>query len=189
MTPRKPTPVVESILRRLRDLGREQGEDFQRVLTRYGVERFLHRLAKSEHAQRFVLKGAALFAVWVGKPHRPTRHLDLLGYGPSGSEDLQGVFQSICALVVENDGVEFLTETLVVEPIREAQAYEGQRVTVKARLGKARISRSTSVLATPSHPGPRPSSTPRSWAWSHLVCSPTRAKRSWPKSSRQWRAG
>jgi hypothetical protein len=43
------------------NLARECREDFQLVLTRYGLERLLYRLAQSPHASEFVLKGAALF--------------------------------------------------------------------------------------------------------------------------------
>jgi hypothetical protein len=32
------------------------------VLTRYAVERFLYRLSRSPHAERFVLKGAVTLA-------------------------------------------------------------------------------------------------------------------------------
>ena len=41
----------------------------------------LYRLAKSPHGARFVLKGATLFTVWTGQPHRATRDVDLLGFG------------------------------------------------------------------------------------------------------------
>ena len=43
---------------------------------RYALERLLYRLSKSAHRQRFVLKGAMLFATWVAAPFRPTRDLD-----------------------------------------------------------------------------------------------------------------
>lgn len=61
---------------RLLRLARERGEDFQLVLTRYANERFLYRLATSDHASKFVLKGAALFTLWTGEPHRATRDVD-----------------------------------------------------------------------------------------------------------------
>lgn len=36
----------------------------------------------SDHAPNFLLKGALLFQLWYGQPHRPTRDADLLGFGP-----------------------------------------------------------------------------------------------------------
>lgn len=83
---------------RLARLSRERGEDFQLVLTRYANERLLFRLASSRHAQRFVLKGAALFTLWTGKPHRATRDLDLLGFGDPGVNSRMKDFYDIAVL-------------------------------------------------------------------------------------------
>ncbi|MEZ4224724.1 MAG: hypothetical protein R3B13_27480 [Polyangiaceae bacterium] len=57
---KSPKDIGASVRARLLRLARERGEDFQLVLTRYANERLLYRLASSEHASRFVLKGAAL---------------------------------------------------------------------------------------------------------------------------------
>ncbi|WP_192250410.1 hypothetical protein [Mesorhizobium silamurunense] len=40
------------------------GEDFQRVLTRYAIERLLFRLSQTDAAESYVLKGAMLFVTW-----------------------------------------------------------------------------------------------------------------------------
>lgn len=92
MTRKTPRDMVASVRLRLLNLSRRSGEDFQRLLTRYAVERFLDRLSRSEHAPRFVLKGALLFALWTGEFHRPTRDVDLLGLGDSSAEGLAEVF-------------------------------------------------------------------------------------------------
>jgi hypothetical protein len=76
-----PTNLPASVRDRLLQLSRQQGEDFMLTLTRYAVERFLYRLSLSPHAEKFVLKGAALFAVWAHQPYRPTRDVDFLGKG------------------------------------------------------------------------------------------------------------
>ena len=73
--------IGASVRARLLQLARERGEDFQLMLTRYANERLLFRLATSSHAEQFVLKGASLFTLWTGSPHRATRDLDLLGFG------------------------------------------------------------------------------------------------------------
>jgi hypothetical protein len=73
VTKTAPKDVGTSVRARLSRLARERGEDFQLVLTRYANERLLFRLASSRHAERFVLKGAVLFTLWTGKPHRATR--------------------------------------------------------------------------------------------------------------------
>jgi hypothetical protein len=71
--------IGASVRARLLRLARERGEDFQLILTRYANERLLYRLASSEKASQFVLKGAALFILWTVVQHRATRDLDLVG--------------------------------------------------------------------------------------------------------------
>lgn len=71
--------IGTSVRTRLLRLAKQRNDDFQLVLLRFVNERLLYRLATSAHANRFVLKGAALVTVWTGKPHRATRDLELLG--------------------------------------------------------------------------------------------------------------
>ena len=89
------------------------------MLTQYAIERLLYCIAESEYAARFVLEGAVLFAIWTGEVHRPTRDLDLLGFGDSGAGELARVFRSLCAATHPNDGLTFSADTVQVEPIRE----------------------------------------------------------------------
>ena len=69
--------VSASIRARLLSLAQSRGEDYQRVLGRYAIERFLYRLGRSEYRDNFALKGATLFTLWTGQTHRPTKDLDL----------------------------------------------------------------------------------------------------------------
>jgi predicted nucleotidyltransferase component of viral defense system len=131
--------VAASVRQRLLNLSRKTGEDFQLLLTRYAVERLLYRLAESEYAASFVLKGAMLFALWTGEMHRPTRDLDLLGFGDGSERELTNVFRSLCSTVVTDDGLTFSADTVNVEPIREDQEYGGQRVHMVVQLGSARV--------------------------------------------------
>jgi hypothetical protein len=71
----------------------------------------------------FVLKGAALFTLWTGKPHRATRDLDLLGFGDPSEAHIRDVFTEILAQEVPNDGVRFDLGSLAVGLIREGQEY------------------------------------------------------------------
>ena len=98
---------IESIRQRLLNLSRESGETFDYVLARYGIERVLYRLGRSEVADQFVLKGATLFHVWNMKLHRPTRDLDLLGFGPNDPETLRSVMLEIMRVPCEDDGLAF----------------------------------------------------------------------------------
>lgn len=124
---------------RLLDRARRDGEDFQRLLMRYAIERLLFRLSTSRHAEDFVLKGATLFALWMGKPHRATKDLDLLGRGPPDVERLVGVFREIAGAECPEDGVFFDPAGISGAPIREAATYAGVRVVVPGGLAGARI--------------------------------------------------
>jgi predicted nucleotidyltransferase component of viral defense system len=134
-----PTDIGTSVRARLLRLARQQGEDHQLMLTRYANERLLFRLSSSRHAHQFVLKGAALFALWTGKPHRATRDLDLLAFGDPGVEHMREIFSEVLALDVVDDGVHFDMATLAVGLIREEQEYGGVRIEVVARLTSAKV--------------------------------------------------
>lgn len=109
------------------------------VLTRYATERLLYRLSRSSHAERFVLKGALLLLVWLGETIRPTRDADLLGFGELDAETLARTFAEIIANPVEPDGLVFDAGSMRVTAIRPEDAYGGQRLTLLARLGPARL--------------------------------------------------
>ncbi|MBK8467524.1 MAG: nucleotidyl transferase AbiEii/AbiGii toxin family protein [Chloracidobacterium sp.] len=130
--------IASSVKARLTARAKEQREDVQSVLVRYGVERFLYRLSISPHKDRFLLKGAALFSLWFDAPHRPTKDLDLLGFGSNDIYTLEDKIRSICKVQTE-DGLEFLTETVRGEQIRKEEAYQGVRIKFVAKLGQARI--------------------------------------------------
>ena len=131
--------LARSVQVRLARHARAIGVDPNLVLTRYAVERFLYRLSRSPHADRFVLKGALLLLVWLGDTLHPTRDAGLLGFGDLSAEVLAGIFGEICDVLVEPDAMTFLADTLRVAPIRLADEYGGHRVTLQSRLGAARL--------------------------------------------------
>jgi Nucleotidyl transferase AbiEii toxin, Type IV TA system len=131
--------VGASVRARLLERSREERIDFQVLLTRYALERLLYRLSRSAHRNRFVLKGAMLFVTWVEASFRPTRDLDLLGYGENSPEAIGGAFRAICAEPAEDDGVLFDVDGLNAEPIREDLEYGGVRVRTHATIAGARI--------------------------------------------------
>jgi predicted nucleotidyltransferase component of viral defense system len=139
MTQDKPSNVAASVRQRLLKIIRETGDDANLVWTRYATERLLYRLSVSEYAGDFILKGAMLFMAWTGQSYRPTVDMDFLSRGAASGERLTGVFRNICAVEVEPDGLEFDANSVKAAPIREEQIYQGQRVTLMAFLGKARI--------------------------------------------------
>jgi len=139
VTESKVKNLPASVKARLTNLAREQKEDFQELLSRYGRERLLYRLSVSEFQGSFVLKGALLFAYWTGAPHRPTRDLDLLGYGDPNIAVLEKVFRDLCAVEVQPDGLEFQPDSVNGERIKDDEKYEGVRLHLTALLEKSRI--------------------------------------------------
>ena len=139
MTRSGPKNIVASVQARLVARSRELGVEHQLTLARYGGERFLYRLSRSEFADRFVLKGAALLLIWLGEAIRPTKDVDLLGLGDTSAEALERVFIALCAVDAPEDGLSFLADSVRVDAIRRDQEYGGMRVTLLAMLGNVRI--------------------------------------------------
>lgn len=134
-----PKKLAASVKARLQNEAARRGDDFNLLLLRYGIERLLFRLSQSAYADRFLLKGAMLFVVWDEKTHRPTRDLDLLGFGPSEKQDLQKLFQEVVTLPVVDDGLVFDPASVRAEEIREDNTYGGVRVRIMAKLGPAEV--------------------------------------------------
>ena len=127
-----------SIRAKLLSLSREKGEDYQRVLGRFAIERFLYRLSISTYRDRFVLKGATLFTLWTGETHRPTKDLDLLGWGSSAIVDVEQVFRDICE-IAEDDGIVFDSHSVQGTTIKENDEYNGIQIRFRAELAGAQI--------------------------------------------------
>jgi hypothetical protein len=136
-SPRK--DLVASIQARLLQHSRTLGVEHQLTLVRFAGERLLYRLAASEHAGKFVLKGAALMLLWLGEKIRPTKDIDLLGSGDTSARELNRVFTTLCEQKGAGDGLDFLAQTVRVEAIREQQEYGGTRGTLTAKLGNIKI--------------------------------------------------
>lgn len=128
-----------SIHARLLNLARTRGDDFNLILNRYGLERWLYRLSASEERERLWLKGAMLFALWFDVPHRPTRDADFLGFGEIDSRALAEAIRKVSA-IESDDGVVFDAASINVEEIREEARYGGLRVKLIGYLGRTRCS-------------------------------------------------
>lgn len=134
-----------SIQARLLNYSRDRQVNHNHTLARYGIERLMYRLSRSSHADRFVLKGAMLFVLWLKNSQRPTQDLDLLGFGDLSAATLRSVFEDICETPVEDDGLEFFKERIDIEEIRETEVYQGLRVRIPGRLGNIRLTVSVDV--------------------------------------------
>lgn len=134
------TNISASVFARLKNWAVANRQDLQYVLFRYANERFLYRLSAVRESHAFVLKGATMFLVWAGAPHRATKDIDLLGFGDPSPERLVALFRRIAAVPCAEDGVVFDIESVVSAPIREGLEYGGVRVTVRGRLASAALS-------------------------------------------------
>jgi hypothetical protein len=111
--------------------------DFNQVLVRFALERILYRLTQSQHADRFLLKGALLFTLWYDMSHRATRDADLLGFGASDLASVAETFRDIAAVAVD-DGIAFDPASVTVEEIRKKLGYGAVRVIIAGEVAKAR---------------------------------------------------
>ena len=130
--------TAASVRAKLKTKAAEKGVEFQNLLVRFGNERLLYRLSRSAYQKSFLLKGAALFAVWMGEPHRPTQDMDLLAFGESDIPTLENIFREICAIAGE-DGLEFSLDSIKGAEIRAEKIYQGVRIKLLAFLDGARI--------------------------------------------------
>jgi len=131
--------LVQSVQARLKNEALDKNRPFTEMLELYAVERFLHRLGRSEHRDRFVLKGALLLRHWLGTETRPTRDIDLLGPADLGEGGLRKVLAEILALEVEDDGIEFEPDSTSIQPIRGESAVLGLRAKFDAHLARTRL--------------------------------------------------
>ncbi|HAT1982245.1 TPA: nucleotidyl transferase AbiEii/AbiGii toxin family protein [Legionella pneumophila] len=130
--------IGESVRSRLKNIAVKEDSDFNAVLTRYGLERLLYRIGESEYSKQFLLKGALLFNLWYDMPHRPTKDIDLLGFGDNDLAYIKQTFSKICRISVD-DGISFLSETVTVHTIKKDGGYTGARVELFGELAKAKI--------------------------------------------------
>ena len=128
---------VASIHARLLERAKRDGVDFNLMLARYALERWLYRLSISQARGEFMLKGALLFDLWFDVPHRPTRDADFLGFGPADAKILTRTVQTVCR-ISGDDGMQFDPHSVNVTEIRKEANYDGLRVKFIGTLGRAR---------------------------------------------------
>ena len=127
--------IGKSIRTRLLNLAKEEKQEYMKVLVRYLHERLLFRISASPYKSHFLLKGSSLLFALDGFKARPTIDIDLLGERISNDRDsLKEVFQKVCGVECEGDGVYFDADSLDLEPIAVEKKYPGTCVKVVAHL-------------------------------------------------------
>lgn len=130
--------VAASVRDRLLHLAQRTDTNFSRLITRFGLERFLYRLSASPHANEFLLKGALLFSLWYQDRNRPTRDADFVALTSNDVERLVAVFKTVCAVQVD-DGVSFDPDSVIGRALGVEEKYV-VRVTLTGELNRARLS-------------------------------------------------
>ncbi len=130
--------VVAWIRDRLLQVARQEGIQFQRVLTLYKQEGLLHRIVSTDLAESVVLKGGLLLFQLKGLVARPTKDIDLLGTGNDADQmHLLNVLRSAADVEID-DGLTFDQDSIVVAPISGQTEHGGVRGNIVAYLGSAR---------------------------------------------------
>lgn len=130
--------LVASLQDRLKNEGRRTGIGYASLLEQFALSRFFARLAQSDHADRFILKGAQLFRFLEQDGHRPTRDADFLSFGDHDPAALNEIFTEICELQPEKDDA-LSWQNIRAAAIRDENSYGGVRVLIICQLGKVRI--------------------------------------------------
>lgn len=140
MNPKPVQNIPASIRQRLLNRAKADNRPFNDVLQYFAMERFLYRLSKSAHADKFILKGALMLRVWQSPEVRPTMDIDVLGRTNSAETGIAAQARDILAVEVEPDGLVFDASTIRTERISEDADYEGIRVRFTGGLDSARVS-------------------------------------------------
>ena len=140
MTKGKPKDVAASVRGRLENKAKETGRPFAELLQYFAMERFLYRLAKSPHADKFVLKGALMLVAWRVANSRPTKDIDFMARMPNDVDFITSTFKTVCGQTVEEDGLVFDADSIKGRVIKEDAEYEGVRVTFLGYLQRSRTS-------------------------------------------------
>lgn len=129
MTKGKPKDIAASVRGLLQRQAKAMGRPSEELLHYYAMERYLYRLTKSPHVNRFVPKGALMLVAWRAPAFRPTRDIDFLARMPNDIESLAALFKDVCKQAVEDDGLVFDAQSVQGRTIKEDADYEGVRVT------------------------------------------------------------
>ena len=136
---KQPKNIPASIRQRLLNKSRAEHRPLNELLQYYAIERFLYRLSKSAHADRFILKGALMLRVWNSPEIRPTMDIDMLGRTANDEAGIIRQIKEILDVVAEPDGIIFNPESIQSERITEDSDYEGIRITFMGELDSAEI--------------------------------------------------
>jgi len=150
-----PANIAASVRQRLLNLARAENRPFNELLQYYAMERYLYRLSRSGHSERFILKGALVLRVWSFPAQRSTMDIDLLGRTSNRPEDVSEVIREIMDVDAEADGLVYSPASVRAERITEDAEYDGIRIRFEVRLDTAKIFMQVDIgFGDAVHPAP-----------------------------------
>jgi len=129
--------LEKSFKAKLRAIAKEKNRDPADLWQSLTLERFLVRMAKSEHRNHFILKGGILLSKYI-EIGRETTDLDFLARKISNEiSGLKVIFEKIAAIDL-HDGFSF-QEIKIGELAHPHMGYPGVEVSMMAYFGKTRF--------------------------------------------------
>ncbi|HSL44808.1 MAG TPA: nucleotidyl transferase AbiEii/AbiGii toxin family protein [Anaerolineales bacterium] len=122
-----PKDIVASVYARLTNEAKKLGRQYAEVLQYYGIERFLARLAQTNYADSFILKGGLVFYGWELPLRRPTKDIDFLGFVDNQKEIIHKVIADSLAISIPEDGVAFDIDSISIEETHVDSDHKGIR--------------------------------------------------------------
>ena len=141
----------EQIKGRIRNIAKDNKADARILIRIYMMERFLERVAHSQYAENFVIKGGILVTSMVGVALRSTMDIDTTIRNMNLSKsDVKRFVTEICSINLD-DEVSFIIKD--ISDIMSEMEYPGIRVSLDAVMGKMitpiKIDISTGDVITP----------------------------------------
>ena len=141
----------EQIKGRIRNIAKDNKADARILIRIYMMERFLERVAHSQYAENFVIKGGILVTSMVGVALRSTMDIDTTIRNMNLSKsDVKTFVTEICSINLD-DEVSFIIKD--ISDIMGEMEYPGIRVSLDAVMGKIitpiKIDISTGDVITP----------------------------------------
>jgi hypothetical protein len=119
----------------IQNQARANGQNVSELARLYTLEGMLARIAASDHAEDFVLKGGVLLAAFALR--RPTKDIDLEATRiANDAQDVSSRVREIAAIALD-DGIEFTLDSIRAETIREGDEYQGIRVKLIGVIGRS----------------------------------------------------
>jgi Nucleotidyl transferase AbiEii toxin, Type IV TA system len=119
----------------IQNQARANGQNVSELARLYTLEGMLARIAASDHAEDFVLKGGVLLAAFALR--RATKDIDLEATRiANDAQDVASRVHEIAAIALD-DGIEFTLDSIRAESIREGDEYQGIRVKLIGVIGRS----------------------------------------------------